>query len=741
MLMKAIIHILKKLFDAYNSGLSNCIGNSKFWIIISIFTADVIFSQNNFWQNIELPTVYQGGLHKITKDNSGNLYAVSSADPFRPLDPSILKSTDDGETWFKISELSGWLSDILIDPQNNMYVSLVGNGILRSLDGGITWFHLMPGYNAFRMYLNSTGLLLVYFGGYGLFYSDDLAETWNFLSQPPRPILSITESPNGDYFICVNDSGIYYSTDGCTTWIRRSEGLTAHWYSTERSNLIFVDDTTLLATNSGTDFANEVFKSTNYGETWRKIDLPGYTYSIIGILKDFNNELLLSTKAGGLFKSIDKGSTWTLASQKKCMGLIRTNMLSLIAVNEIGIFKNVVNNKIIWRQVETIRIKPIIQFVSEAINGVIYLKLKYSDALNNTAFYRTSLSFSSWDKIIFPNQYFMLTPSGRIFATYNYNGGDGGYSELSYSTNNGTSWERIYYSVGVGVPWSFKTLDATDEGVVILSLANRTIAYSIDFGQTWSYSDAAQTGNKLIAIKNYNFAFVLRDNYLYLFDLTNNNFTPIQTPFTQASLEYIRYRQYDSSLFAICSEGIFKSTNDGIDWMQIVFEKPQKYFIDSRHSLYYCNTFGEIFGSINSGITWNKIADKPDSTSLIAISGGINGFIFIATQLGFYKSKLSVITEIGTENSGDFDEFRIFQNYPNPFNSNTIFSFYLPHDSNLSLEIYDMIGRKVDEVFSGDLTKGFHQFNWSSDNIASGIYTLKLRASKFSKSNSFIIIK
>lgn len=741
MLMKAIIHILKNQLDAQTIGLLNYICNSKFWVILFILIPDVKFSQSNFWQNIELPTVYQGGFHKITKDNNGNVYAVSSVNPSKPDDPSILKSTDDGETWFKVSQLSGRLNEFVIDFQNNIYISIVGNGILRSTDGGISWFNLMPGYNAWRMYVNSTGLLLVCFGGYDLFYSDDLAETWNFLSQTPSTLMSITESPNGDYFICVSDSGIYYSTDGCTTWVRRSEGLTTHWYPMDRSTLTFVDDTSIIATNSGSGFAKEVYQSTNYGGTWRKIDLPVYTNSIFGILKDFNGELLLNTKEGGLFKSIDKGSTWTLASVQKCNGIIRTNLLSLIAVNEKGIFKNISDNKIIWRQVETIRIKPVIQFVSEAINGVIYLKLNYSNALNNTSFYRTSMSFLSWDKIIFPNQYFMLTPSGRIFGTYIFSSGDGGYSELAYSTNNGTSWKKIYYFASVGAPWWFEALDATDEGVVMLSLADRTIAYSKDFGLSWSNSNIADTGNKLIAIKNFDFAYVLRDNHLNLFDLTNNNFTLIQTPFTQTSLEYLRYRQYDSALYAVCSQGMFRSTNDGIDWMQIVFEKPQKYFIDSRQNLYYCNTFGEIFGSFDSGTNWNKVAEKPDSTSIIAFSIDANGFIFIATQLGFYKSKVSIITEVGTENSGEFDGLRVFQNYPNPFNSNTVFSFYLPYDSNIFLQIYDVIGRKVDEVFSGDLTKGFHQVNWSSGNIASGIYTLKLRAAKSSLSNSFIIIK
>ncbi|HWA07566.1 MAG TPA: T9SS type A sorting domain-containing protein [Ignavibacteria bacterium] len=89
-------------------------------------------------------------------------------------------------------------------------------------------------------------------------------------------------------------------------------------------------------------------------------------------------------------------------------------------------------------------------------------------------------------------------------------------------------------------------------------------------------------------------------------------------------------------------------------------------------------------------------------------------------------------------------EFILKQNYPNPFNPVTKISFELPESSNVTLTIYDAIGKVVIQPISGsELKAGFHEYIWnaSQENIASGIYFYKLEAGGFSDQKKMILVK
>ncbi|RKX18916.1 MAG: hypothetical protein DRP26_04365 [Candidatus Zixiibacteriota bacterium] len=71
------------------------------------------------------------------------------------------------------------------------------------------------------------------------------------------------------------------------------------------------------------------------------------------------------------------------------------------------------------------------------------------------------------------------------------------------------------------------------------------------------------------------------------------------------------------------------------------------------------------------------------------------------------------------------------QNYPNPFNPVTEISFGLPTSGHTTLEVYDIMGRKVKTLVDGELPAGTHRVVWNSLNdggkrVASGVYFYKL---------------
>lgn len=71
-------------------------------------------------------------------------------------------------------------------------------------------------------------------------------------------------------------------------------------------------------------------------------------------------------------------------------------------------------------------------------------------------------------------------------------------------------------------------------------------------------------------------------------------------------------------------------------------------------------------------------------------------------------------------------EFMLYPPYPNPFNSSTTISFNLPNTIDMELAIYDILCRKMDTLVSGVTVKGEYNMVWDAQNLASGIYLIKL---------------
>jgi len=72
-------------------------------------------------------------------------------------------------------------------------------------------------------------------------------------------------------------------------------------------------------------------------------------------------------------------------------------------------------------------------------------------------------------------------------------------------------------------------------------------------------------------------------------------------------------------------------------------------------------------------------------------------------------------------------EFSISQNYPNPFNPVTKIQFQLPAAGVVTVNIYDINGRLVKELFSGEKEAGRYTLGWNAKGlngmqVASGVY-------------------
>ena len=91
-------------------------------------------------------------------------------------------------------------------------------------------------------------------------------------------------------------------------------------------------------------------------------------------------------------------------------------------------------------------------------------------------------------------------------------------------------------------------------------------------------------------------------------------------------------------------------------------------------------------------------------------------------------------------------EFELGENYPNPFNPTTLIQYALPEDAHVSLEVYDMMGRRVATLINGQLAAGRYESSWngrsdSGSPVASGVYLYRLTAGTFSETKTMLLMK
>ncbi len=92
-------------------------------------------------------------------------------------------------------------------------------------------------------------------------------------------------------------------------------------------------------------------------------------------------------------------------------------------------------------------------------------------------------------------------------------------------------------------------------------------------------------------------------------------------------------------------------------------------------------------------------------------------------------------------NSIEPDEDIISQNFPNPFNPTTRIEFALSDTKDVSIDVYDTIGRKVATLVDGQLNSGFHSIIFDGSGMASGVYLYRIVTNEAIISKKMLLIK
>ena len=86
-------------------------------------------------------------------------------------------------------------------------------------------------------------------------------------------------------------------------------------------------------------------------------------------------------------------------------------------------------------------------------------------------------------------------------------------------------------------------------------------------------------------------------------------------------------------------------------------------------------------------------------------------------------------------------QFLLEQNYPNPFNPTTTIAYALPAASDVSLVVYDLLGRAVARLVEARQPAGRHEATFDASRLPSGVYIYRLQAGLFSATKRLVVLK
>ena len=85
--------------------------------------------------------------------------------------------------------------------------------------------------------------------------------------------------------------------------------------------------------------------------------------------------------------------------------------------------------------------------------------------------------------------------------------------------------------------------------------------------------------------------------------------------------------------------------------------------------------------------------------------------------------------------------FAMSQNYPNPFNPSTVIEYSVPHESPVTIEMYNLIGQKVRTLVDEVKAPGYYSITFNGSGFASGLYFYKMTAEKNSFLKKMMLLK
>lgn len=124
--------------------------------------------------------------------------------------------------------------------------------------------------------------------------------------------------------------------------------------------------------------------------------------------------------------------------------------------------------------------------------------------------------------------------------------------------------------------------------------------------------------------------------------------------------------------------------------------------------------------------------------SLLECSWGLGTSV---CDMGAYGGGDSATVGIFEDSSPLPERYPMIGNYPNPFNQNTTIKFDLPFYCYTAIDIFDVLGREVENLLSEIKPPGSYSIKWEANDRASGIYFYRLEACDYTRIGKMVLLR
>jgi sugar lactone lactonase YvrE len=117
-----------------------------------------------------------------------------------------------------------------------------------------------------------------------------------------------------------------------------------------------------------------------------------------------------------------------------------------------------------------------------------------------------------------------------------------------------------------------------------------------------------------------------------------------------------------------------------------------------------------------------------------------SGKVFYRLKQTDYDGKFEYSKTVEVK-AGTPTVFTLSQNYPNPFNPSTTITYSLPQAGQVTLKVYDMLGREVLMLVNEIKAVGNYAATFQADKFSSGMYFYRLQAGNFVQTKKMLLVK
>ncbi len=654
------------------------------------------------------------------------LYAGTKAD-------GIYASTDEGNTWYA--------SNIGIETKNITVITSINDtllagtldyGIYHSTDGGQTW---LPPSNYNTVYVTSMAVKDQYVFAetiQGVLRSSDNGITWQVVPHYFTPGYAMCSTE--DKLIAADNSNqSYFSTDNGASWstIETLDGALI-WSFYVKGDTVYAGG------------INKIYRSVDGGDTFTEIEVPfNYSTVVINSFTSIGQAFFMGTSYDGVYKSTDNGSTWLPANTgmgpKSVKTLAVTQSSFLVAGAYTAGFYKSTDNGLNWnKSVNGFPAGSLVWTMCNSNNGLL--------AGTGDGLYKTTDSGTWWVKLTGENDtinygtvYGIATRDQEIYAaiTYQFNG-------IVYkSTDFGETWTRSGNGFAPNIQY-MRSIAVSGNNIVAGS--DQGIYYSTDDGNTWILSnqtngfiqEIAATPNYLYAAVPYQGIYRSADDGITWVNFFNN-------PFNFSGITAMDNSAYSGS----GTGGAFYSNDNGASWDSVGFQYTVRVYamkyIPAVPGMALAGTedvSSHIYVSFNNSHIFSPYSEGLGANATPRSLASNDTYTFYGTDYtGVWRRTLPGVTVVNNNGLEKPDDYTLRQNYPNPFNPTTTIKYSIPKAEKVSLDVFNILGKKVINLVNEYKEAGNYKVNFNAGKLSSGIYYYRLNTGRYTSVKKMILLK